>query len=210
MLNTLRKHWYFLALTAGAIAAATYLIVSPPVLIVTAALILSSSPFFAALGTVAATAALATVAATAALAVFTLGAIARAVVSTLFWGARGLVNLLSRHKGPVNDGEEEDKHGAIARSYQQILGQPPIPGLRSNGSPSEYAGAAPVATTSQFRATALKFAPGAPASYASDTESSFDLTGSPKRRPSPAFFPIGVAAENDQPEFDAPLILSRI
>jgi len=187
MLNTLRKNWYFLALTAGAIAAATYLIFSPPVLIVTAALILSSSPLFAALGTFAAPAALSTIAATAALAVFTLGAIARAVVSTLFWGARGLINLFSDHKGPSNDGGDDD---SIVRSYTQILGQSPLPGRLFTGAPSEYADAVP-------------------ASYTSQTGPGFDLTQSPKRRPSPAFFPIGNIVELDQKIFGAPLILSR-
>ena len=161
MLNTLRKHWYFSALTTGAIAAAAYCLFFPPAIVMTIALILKSAPLFVALGTFAATAALSTVAATAALAIFTLGAVAHAIVSTLAWAARGVLSLFNSRKGPAHDGDD-DRSIVITESYQQVSAFAP----RLTGAPRTYA-----------------------EMYPDPTPSTSNLTQTQRGRPSSAFFP---------------------
>ncbi len=101
MLGFFKRHWFILALTAAALAAAAVAVLFPPVWLAALTIGLASSSAFAALGAAAVPVAIATVAVASAAAVYVAGAILKGAASLFNWAFHKMF-------GPKNPAAETD------------------------------------------------------------------------------------------------------
>src|SRR5436190_1851696 len=102
MLDFLKRHWFILALTAAALAAAAVTVFFPPAFLAALTISLASSAAFAALGTAAVPVAMTVVAVASAAAVYAVGGLLKGAASLFNWG----YNKLFGPKKPANNAEE--------------------------------------------------------------------------------------------------------
>ncbi len=101
MLEFFKRHWFILALTAAALAAAAVAVFFPPVWLAALTISLASSSAFAALGAAAVPVAIATVAVASATAVYVAGAVLKGAASLFNWAFHKMF-------GPKNPAADTD------------------------------------------------------------------------------------------------------
>lgn len=129
MLEFLKKHWFILALTAAALAAAAVAIFFPPAILAALTISLASSAAFAALGTFAVPVAVTIVAVASAATVYAVGGLLKGAASLFSWGYNKLfgpknpeqnedVELYNRADDPVESDEQASCH---SREHKHVL-----------------------------------------------------------------------------------------